>query len=518
MKRQILNVMGLLALTASVFLGSCNKTVVDRTTLYPALAPANIDLNADTWKPVLAKDPSVFNVPAPDAINSAAYAADISEIKSYQGKLTDDQKAIVKYWSAGSVLRWNEILRDLVAKHNLPPYQNADGTYPFPNAANPFAYPQFPFSNPPYAARAYAYVSAAQYDALVTAYHYKNMYNRAAPYTFDTSIKPLIPKSALPSYPSEDAVVAGATVEIMKLLFPADVDYITQKASDEKLYRIMAGANVRGELTAGEALGIKVADIFTARAKTDRAGKAIGTQALWTQLQTQTAARGEQYWISQESPLRPPMLPLFGKVLPFLFDTLTVVALRPSPPNPTNSDAFKKEVAEVLTYSQNPTREHQAIVEFWADGVGTYTPPGHWNAIAADEFVKQNYSEVRWARNLALLNMAEMDAAIVCWDTKYFYFNQRPTQANPKIKTLTGIPNFPAYTSGHSNFSAAAATVLTYLLPDRGSKFNDMANQAALSRLYGAIHYRTDVEAGLVTGAKVGQYAVQRAKTDGAGN
>lgn len=518
MKRQLLYIMSLLMVTATVFLGSCNKSIVDRTTVYPALAPANIDQNADTWKPVLVKDPSVFNVPAPDATNSAAYAADLNEVKSYQGKLTDDQKAIVKYWSAGSVLRWNEILRDLVAKHNLPPYQNADGTYPFPSSTNPFAYPQFPFSNPPYAARAYAYVSAAQYDALVTAWHFKNLYNRAAPYTIDGSITPLVPKSALPSYPSEDAVVAGATVQIMKLLFPADVDYITQKAADEKLYRIMAGANVRGEITAGETLGTKVADLFVARAKSDRAGKAVGTQALWTQLQTQTAAKGEQYWISLESPLRPPMLPLFGKVLPFLFDTLTVVALRPAPPNATKSEAFKKEVAEVLSYSQNPTREHQAIVEFWADGVGTYTPTGHWNAIAADEFVKQNYSEVRWARNFALLNMAEMDAAIVCWDTKYFYFNQRPSQANPKIKTLTGIPNFPAYTSGHSNFSAAAATVLTYLLPDRGSKFNDLASQASLSRLYGAIHYRSDIEMGMVTGTKVGQYAVQRAKTDGAGN
>jgi len=518
MKKQILSVTMLVTLTVSVFLGSCNKAVTDRTTVYPALAPANIDLNADTWKPVLVKDPTAFNVPAPDATTSPAYVADINEIKSYQGKLTDDQTAIVKYWSAGAVLRWNEILRDLVAKHNVPPYQNADGTYPAPSSTNPFAYPIFPFANPPYAARAYAYVSAAQYDALVTAYHFKNMYNRAAPYAFDATIKPLVPKSALPSYPSEDAVVSGATVEIMKLLFPADVGYIEQKAADEKLYRIMAGANVRGELNAGEALGTQVADVFAARARTDRAGKAIGTPADGANLQTKTAAKGETYWISQDAPKRPPMLPLFGKVLPFLFDTLTVAALRPPPPYLTNSAEFKKEVAEVLTYSENPTREHQAIVEFWADGVATYTPTGHWNAIAADEFVKQNYSEVRWARNFALLNMAEMDAAIVCWDTKYFYFNQRPTQANPKIKTLTGLPNFPAYTSGHSNFSGAAAAVLTYLLPDRGTKFTDLANQASLSRLYGAIHYRSDIEAGMQTGIKVGQYAVQRGKTDGAGN
>ncbi len=89
---------------------------------------------------------------------------------------------------------------------------------------------------------------------------------------------------------------------------------------------------------------------------------------------------------------------------------------------------------------------------------------------------------------------------------------------NPDIKTLTGVPNFPSYTSGHSNFSGAASTLLTYLLPDRGSKFTDMAQEAAISRLYGAIHYRIDCEMGLVTGNKVGQFAIQRAKADGAGN
>jgi hypothetical protein len=507
-----------IVLTASVVFAGCKKSIIDHTTTYPALAPTNIDLNADAWKPVLIGSASAFTVAAPDATTSPAYVADIEEIKAAQSNLTSDQKATVAYWSAGAVLRWNEILRDLVAKHNLPPYQNVDGTYPAPNSANPFAYPQFPFSNPPYAARAYAYVSAAQYDALIAAYHFKKLYNRAAPYTFDPAVHALIPKSTLPSYPSEDAVVAGATVEIMKLLFPTEIAYIEQKEAEEMQYRIMAGANTRGEITAGQLLGTQVADVFATRARNDRAGKAIGTPAEWTQLQTQTAAKGETFWVSLESPLRPPMLPLFSKVLPFLFDTLTVVALRPGPPNLTNSDAFKKEVAEVLSFSQNPTRAHQEQVEFWADGIGTYTPTGHWNAIAADEFVKQNYSEVRWARNFALLNMAEMDVAIVCWDTKYFYFNQRPTQANPKIKTLTGIPNFPSYTSGHSNFSAAAATVLTYLLPDRGSKFTDLANQAAMSRLYGAIHYRSDVEVGLVSGAKVGQYAVARAQSDGAGN
>jgi membrane-associated phospholipid phosphatase len=117
---------------------------------------------------------------------------------------------------------------------------------------------------------------------------------------------------------------------------------------------------------------------------------------------------------------------------------------------------------------------------------------------------------------MALLNMALMDAAIVCWDTKYFYFNPRPSQLNPAIKTLTGVPNFPAYISGHSTFSAAAATVLGHLLPDRAAAYNAMASEASMSRLYGGIHFRSDCEVGLVVGKNVGNFAVQRARTDGA--
>jgi hypothetical protein len=517
MKRHLHSFGVALLSVVTLLYSSCKKDIVQTNMQYPALTPSNIDLNADTWKTILVTDPAVFNVPAPDATNSPAYIADLNEIKGYQRNLTSDQRALIKYWSAGAVLRWNEIMRNLVAKHNLAPYQNIDGTYPAPSSANPFAYPQFPFANPPYAARAYAYVSAAQYDALVTAYHFKKQYNRAAPYVNDAGVQALVPKSALPSYPSEDAVVEGAAVEMMKLLFPADIDYIEQQAGNERLYRMMAGANTRGELDAGEALGKQVADLFTARARADKAGTAGGNAAYWGQLATQTTNRGELAWISLESPKRPPMLPLFGKVKPFLFDTLTVVALRPGPPHSTSSAEFKADQAEVLNYSKHPTRANEALVAYWADGTATYSPPGHWNAIAANEFVKQNYSEVRWARNFALLNMAEMDAAIVCWDTKYAYFNPRPSQVNDQVKTLTGVPNFPSYTSGHSNFSAAAAVVLTYLLPDRGNKFNDMAQQASLSRLVGGIHTRQDIEVGQQTGAAVGQYAVQLGQSDGAG-
>jgi membrane-associated phospholipid phosphatase len=211
------------------------------------------------------------------------------------------------------------------------------------------------------------------------------------------------------------------------------------------------------------------------------------------------------------------MLPLFGKVKTWLFDSLTMVTtLRPLPPPSTKSDQFKKETEEILSYSKNITRDQIRIVHFWADGVATYTPPGHWNAIAADDFISQRFSEVRWARNMALLNMSLMDAAVACWDAKFFYFNPRPSQVNPEIKTTTGLPNFPSYTSGHSTFSGAAATILGYLIPGKKDAYEAMAREASISRMYGAIHYRSDCEAGLLCGNKVGTYAIQRAQTDGA--
>jgi membrane-associated phospholipid phosphatase len=177
---------------------------------------------------------------------------------------------------------------------------------------------------------------------------------------------------------------------------------------------------------------------------------------------------------------------------------------------------MKQEIAEVYNYTKKPTLENQQLVLFWGDGVGTYTPPGHWNAIAADDFIELNLSEVKWARNLALLNMSLMDAGIVCWKTKYTYYNPRPSQLDPKIKTLTGLPNFPSYISGHSTFSGAASAILGYLVPNRAAAYTQMANDASKSRLVGGLHYRADCEVGLQVGEKIGQYAINKAKLDGA--
>jgi hypothetical protein len=507
----------ILIFTTIIQIISCKKEIIEDNESYQLLNPTRPDGNAGTWRTILLTTANEFACVAPIATTSPDYVLQLNEIKSFQNDITSEEKKIVNYWGAGAVLRWNEIMRELVAKHNIPPYQNADGTYPIPQAGNPLAYPTFPFSNPPYAARAYAYLSAAQYDACIAGYFYKNQFNRTAPFNVDGSIQTLLPKSTLPSYPSEDAVVMGVSVELLKLLFPGDQDYINQKAEEHKRARLIAGANVRSDLDAGEALGKLVATKFIARARGDRAGAAVGTPAIWAALETNTAATGQVPWISLETPKRNPMLPLFGKVKTFLFDSLTMVtSIRPTPPPSTSSTQFATELAEILNFSKNITREQLRIAHFWADGINTYTPAGHWNLIAARDFVQQNFSEARWARNLALLNMSIMDAAVSCWDTKYFYFNPRPSQMNDDIKTVTGVPNFPSYTSGHSTLSAAASVVLGYVIPANAVSYNDMAKQASESRLYAAIHYRSDCEKGFESGIKVGGYAVIRGRADGA--
>jgi hypothetical protein len=227
-------------------------------------------------------------------------------------------------------------------------------------------------------------------------------------------------------------------------------------------------------------------------------------------------ARGEIAWKSQDLPVRPPMLPLFGNVRAWMMTPADIVRERPGPPPPTSSTQMAQEVAEVRRYVDHGTRQELAIANFWADGPSTPTPPGHWNLIAAPYVRNAEFSEVRAARAFALLNMAMHDAAVACWDVKYFYFNPRPSQMDPELKTVIGLPNFPSYTSGHSTFSGAAAEVLSYLFSSARSTFEAQRDEASISRLYGGIHFRSDLDVGKAHGQRVGGYTVSFARTDGA--
>jgi membrane-associated phospholipid phosphatase len=500
---------------AALAVAACSKEIPTREDLTPTV-PASPDADAGSWRMIALSGPSQFPVAPPAPASSEAYQAEVAAVKTAQAGLTDAQRENVDYWAGGGVLRWNQFMRELVARYNLPPAPRADGTYPAPDAANPFADPQFPFANPPYAARAYAYVAVAQYDALKAAWHYKYLYNRPAPSQVDGGVQALLPASGTPAYPSEDAVLSGVSAEMLKLLFPAAVDEITRKAASQREAAVLGGRATASDVAAGLALGNAVAGALVARAAGDGMRTAGGTPAQWAAYAAAAEARGEVAWKSLEDPPRPPMLANFGKVQAWMMTPADVVNERaPSPPS-TSSEQMRQELAEVKSVSENLSSEQLAIAQLWNDGAATPTPPGHWNDIASEHVHRAGWSEVRAARAFALLNMAMHDAAVVCWETKFHYFNPRPSQLDPSIKTKIGLPNFPAYVSGHSTFSASAAAVLSHLFPSSASSFAAMRDEAAASRLYAAIHYRSDIEAGVECGDRVGGYTVAFARADGA--
>ncbi|MES2795839.1 MAG: phosphatase PAP2 family protein [Bacteroidota bacterium] len=490
---------------------SCEKDLNEPVPV--AYIPANLDLNAGTWKTYILGTSTEVPVSEPKATNSVEYAAEIVKLKTVLANLTPEQKKTAAFWGAGAVYRWNELAREMAARYNQPPASNLEGKYPVPDAANPLADPRFPFANPPYVARALAYLSVAQYDALVSTWAYKNKYNRQGPSKVDASITTLLPVTALPTYPSEDAVVAAASYAVLIAMFPGEIPFLDSKLAEAKNARYYAGMNVESDIIAGDALGKAVAAKVMARAKTDGMA-AANNQTLTAGFIEAAKARGiKDVWVSQETPIRPPMLPNYGAVATWNFDKATMGQIRPAIPYIVGSTEWQKDFDELSKINGKQTREQARIANYWADGPGTYTPPGHWHRTAANAALEAKFSEVRMARTMALLGTAEMDAGIACWETKFYYYTPRPQQFG--LKTSIGLPNFPSYTSGHSTFSAAAATVLGYIFPEKASIFNEQATESSNSRVYGLIHYRVDCSMGLVHGKKIGEYAIERGKSDG---
>lgn len=503
-----------LGLIALFVLAACSKDISQRS--LPDFEPSSLEQNGGNWKPILLSSPLDITIPAPEATGSAAYQEELEEIEALQQNITaSDKKAIAK-WKNSGIIKWNETARKLVAIYNIPPEANPDGTYPAPNAQNPGAYPKFPFANPPYASRAYAYLQVAMYDAMVTTWHYKFTHNRMAPAANSQSIQSLEPlQDGLPSYPSEDAVVADVAYLLLKVMFPNDTVFLKKESDEQKRAKLVSGLASPSDIAAGESIAAQVAAKVLARYRTDGMGQSGGNPTVWKELEDAAVARGlTMPWKSLELPARPGMLPLFGNVKQFLISTQQRDSLRPPPPPAIGSEEFKTAIAEVKKMSEIKSGEVWRIAQLWGDGAGTYTPPGHWNEIACEAIVKNNFSELRTARTLALMNMAIFDAGISCWDAKTYYWYPRPSQVDPSIKTI-GLPNFPSYTSGHSTFSAAAATVLGYIFPDNAANYRAMSLEAAESRIYGGIHYRFDSEAGTECGEAIGSFAVKKGQADG---
>lgn len=318
-----------------------------------AAAAQSHDPDAGSWQMIVLGSPTQFPVAPPLSTTSLSYQSELASIRTAQSQLTADQRKAIGYWSAGGVLRWNEILLELVAR--------ADGTYPVPDANNPFADPQFPFGNPPYAARAYSYVAVAQFEALKAAWYYKYLYNRPAPARVDSNIKALIPTNDLPAYPSEDAVLAGVTVELLKLLFPTSIDQISAKAAEQRQAAMLGGKAAPSDLAAGLALGQAIAPVLIARARGDGMGAAGANAAIWQGMSDAAAPRGEIPWRSLEDPARPPMLPLFGRVKAWMMTPEDIVNERPAAPPSTSSGLMARDLAEVKDVVKHLTRQQLAI-------------------------------------------------------------------------------------------------------------------------------------------------------------
>ena len=487
---------------------ACNKDVEER--IIPSFDPKYVDETAGSWKTVHIAGPAEIVVAVPDANNSATYSKELDDLVSQQQRLTSADRALINNWKGSGVIKWNEVARAMVAKYNLPPEANADGTYPVPSAANPGATPKFPFANPPYASRAYAYLHTAIHDALVVVWTEKFKHKRLSPAFNSNKVLALETiQNSLPSYPSEDAAVAQVGLRMMTVLFPNDTVMFKRMSSEQKKAKWMSGKASASDILAGESIGNAIAEKALQRLRTDNMSAAVGNAALWNTFEQNAIARGNTApWKSLEIPARPMMLANFGNVKPWTISIAQRDSLRPPPPPVVGSDQFNKELDELRSIKRTKNSREWQIALYWADGAGTYTPAGHWNEITAQHVASLQLSEIKIAQVFAALNMAMADAAICCWDTKAYYFTARPTQFDPSIKTI-GLPNFPSYTSGHSTFSGAASVVLGTAFPSDKTRFEAMASEASVSRIYGGIHFRSDCEVGLKCGKAIGSFGAK---------
>jgi hypothetical protein len=224
---------------------------------------------------------------------------------------------------------------------------------------------------------------------------------------------------------------------------------------------------------------------------------------------------------------------------------------KPAPPTPFSKDKksqFYKEAIEVYQVTKNLTPAQNEIAFFWdcnpfmmnvkghvMFATKKISPGGHWMNITQVACDKSKTNFVQATEAYAMVAVALFEGFISCWDEKYrsklirpeSYITQHIDEGwAPALQT----PPFPEYTSGHSVISSASAAVLTKLfgenfaftdsteiefgLTARSFKsFNEAAEEAAISRMYGGIHYRPAIENGMVEGRAVAAYILQKVKT-----
>jgi PAP2 superfamily len=329
-------------------------------------------------------------------------------------------------------------------------------------------------------------------------------------------------QSAVPASASKEAAASAAAHEALVALYPS------MSATFDGLHSSILAAVPDGpQKRSGIAWGESVAEKIIAWRAAD------GSDAIVSP----PSGSGPGFWQPTPPAFAAYLLPQWAFVTPWAMGSSS--QYRPPTPLTLDSAKWAADYNEVKALGakvgSSRTADQDQIALFWADGAGTETPPGHWNHIAQFVGAAQGNSLEQNARLFALLNIAMADAAICAWDAKYFYDFWRPVTAirngdldgnpatDPDLTWSSFIitPPFPDYVSGHATFSGAASTVLALFygsddiafttgsdfLPGvvrNFASFSAAAAEAALSRLYGGIHFRSANEAGLTGGIGIG--------------
>ena len=443
---------------------------------------AGAEPSAGTWKPWVLSTAGEITVPAPPAAESAAGARDQDGLDTAVRARTSQEAALARRYSAAPVVApWLDQTMELVSRRP---------------------------KDPPSSSRSYAYVSAAMQDAVLAAYHWKYRFNRAAP-EGDASVQ----RSPDPSYPSEHAAIAGAASRVIAHLYPEyPAARLDELAEDVAQARVAAGANYPSDVAAGLKLGRAIADRFIEKAKGD------GYTRKWDGKRP----RGPEHWEPPPGSTGQPIQVLAGTWKTWLLDP--VDRFQPPAPPRYGTPQFEANARDVMRVKEALTPHQKRIAKFWEAGPGTALPAGVWNKVVIAYVRDEPLSVPRQARLFAMLNIAMADAGAAAWNAKFQtgWWDPRPINAIRDLgldkawEPYLGTPLFPAYPSGTSNYSGAAGEVLAHVFPSDAKMWRARAVEAGMSRLWGGVHWRIDVEQGLKMGRQVGDLVVARAKGDGA--
>ena len=227
-----------------------------------------------------------------------------------------------------------------------------------------------------------------------------------------------------------------------------------------------------------------------------------------------------------------PLLPTWGQNRTFAMPSGASCGLPPPPAySEEPSSEFYRQAREVYDVTSHLTPEQVAIARFWSDDpMLSFTPPGHWIAIAHDLLDQKKASLDESAEVMMRLGIAMADGFIGCWNAKFQYDYVRPVTVIKKLidakwEPLLITPPFPEYPSGHSTESGAAAAVLSSIYGEnfaftdrthvrdglgerRFPSFQAAAREAGMSRMYGGIHFRAAIERGLEQGRCIAQFTI----------